>query len=114
MMQQQQQGQFMGSGFPAFPAFPPFPNNTHVDVQNVNYGPPNTNHMSGENRKNSFEQHPSHGFHFEGDDGPNRVSYERQPNQEQYASYPRDAVYRHASGPGWQRQEVFYPPRPYK
>lgn len=111
MQQQQQQGQFIGSGFPPFP---PFPNNTYMDVQNVNNGPPNTNHMSREHGRNFFEQNSPYGVHYEGEDGPNRVSYERQPNQEQYASYPRDAVYRHASGPGWQRQEVSYPPRPYR
>ncbi len=31
------------------------------------------------------------------------MSYEQNPNQEQYASYPQDAIYRHTSGPGWQQ-----------
>jgi hypothetical protein len=44
----------------------------------------------------------------------NKISYERKPNQEQYASYPPDAIYRHASGPGWQQQQIVYPPNLFK
>jgi hypothetical protein len=44
----------------------------------------------------------------------NKISYQRNPNQQQYALCPEDAIYRHTSGPGWQRQEVFYPANPFK
>jgi len=44
----------------------------------------------------------------------NKISYERNPNQQQYASYPRDAIYHHASGPGWSQQQVFYPANLFK
>ena len=92
---QQQQWQYTGPYSP----MPPFPNNT-TWVAN--------------NEKKSFEQYPPQTVHYETEQGQNRVSYERRPNQEQYASYPRDAIYRRASGPGWQRQEVFYPAKSYK
>ncbi len=113
--QQQQQGQFMFQNFPPFPPFPPFPNNVNTDVQNRNYGQPNTNYMYTENNNNnSSGQHRSQNFRFEGEEGNNKISYQRNPNQEQYASYPRDAIHRHASGPGWQKQEVFYPAKSFK
>lgn len=37
----------------------------------------------------------------------NRISYERNPNPEQYASYPKEAIYHCVSGSGWQQQQVF-------
>lgn len=39
----------------------------------------------------------------------NKISYKQNPNQKQYASYPSNAIYHHASGPGWQQQQIFYP-----
>ena len=112
MSQQQQQGQFIGQGFPTFP---PFPNNIiSYTGQNTNYYQPYLNRTSAENQKNSFEQHPPRAFHYDREEGEKRVSYERNRHQEQYASYPRDAIYRRASGPGWQQQQVFYPARSYK
>lgn len=112
MWQQQGQGngQFMSQNFP------PFPNNFYNGVQNMNYNynPPNTTHMFSHSNQYSSDQHPSRSFHFERQEGNNKVSYERNGNQEQYASYPQDAVYRRASGPGWQRQETYYPARPFQ
>lgn len=99
---QQQQWQYAG---PYFSAIPPSPNNTYQS---------HTNRMSTKKGENSFEKYPSQAVYYETEQGQNRVSYERRPNQEQYASYSRDAMYRRSSGPGWQRQEVFYPAKSYK
>lgn len=106
--QQQQQGQFMSSNFPPFPPFPSIP---YPDERSSNYPPPHVSYTSAQSSNHPSERYSSSGSHFEGGEGHNKVSYERNGNQAQYASYPRDAVYRHASGPGWQQQEVFYPPR---
>lgn len=109
--QQQQQWQYVG---PYFSTMSPFPNNTTWVEQNKNGYRSHTNRMFANNEKTSFEQYPSQAVHYKTDQGQNRVSYERRANQEQYASYPHDATYRRASGPGWQRQEVFYPAKSYK
>ena len=46
---------------------------------------------------------------------PNNVNiHGRYSNQVQHASYPEGAVYYHASGPGWQQQQTFYPATSFK
>jgi hypothetical protein len=109
MWQQQQQGQFM------FPSFSPFvPNHVNVYGNETNNIASNGNHMFAQNSNPSSGQYQWQSSYSTGGGENNKMSYERNPNQEQYASYPSDAIYRRASGPGWQRQEVFYPANPFK
>ncbi|CAF1461767.1 unnamed protein product [Rotaria sp. Silwood1] len=118
--QQQQQGQFMSQGFPAFSLFPPFPNfvpfpnNVNYNTYSMNYSSPNPNHMFTDNDNNYSSAQYQWQSHHPDRGGNNKTSYERNGNQEQYASYPEGAVYRRASGPGWQRQEMFYPSNSFK
>jgi hypothetical protein len=112
--QQQQQGQFMFSNFPPFPNIAPFPDNVYVDERPSKYMPSNDNYTFTENVNNSPGQYQQQRVYSERGGENNKISYERNPGQEQFASYPEGAIYRRASGPGWQRQEVFYPPNSFK
>ena len=114
--QQQGQGQFMSQGFSPMAPFPSFP--TYFDANphphNMNNYSSNIHEIHNDENGHIYNAKPSKNVYHEGEQGNNRFSYQRNENQEQYASYPRDAVYHRSNGPGWQRQEVHYPPRPYQ
>ena len=118
--QQQQQQQFFGPGYSGF--------NAHPDMQQpmTGMGPfAQTNTNAGQNVPMSgsymFQQSSrgsdGAGHHYSShsswpkDGNANDTYHDQKPNQQQNASVPPGASYRHASGPGWQTQEVFYPPR---
>ncbi len=88
--------------------------NAYVNQQPPNNIPSNNNYTFTENVNNSPGQYQWQRVYSDGRGENNKVSYERNPGQEQYASYPEGAIYRRASGPGWQRQEVFYPHNAFK
>jgi hypothetical protein len=105
MSQQQSQSTFSN--------FVPFPNN--INDSKPTTIPSNGYFMYAENNNSSSGQYQSQSTcSSEGGGENNKIRYQRNPNQQQCASYPEDAIYRHASGPGWQRQEVFYPANPFK
>jgi hypothetical protein len=105
MSQQQSQSTFSN--------FLPFPN--HINDSKPTNISSNGNYVYTENNNNSSGQYQWQGtYSSERGRENNKISYQRNPNQEQYASYPEDAIYRHASGPGWQQQEVFYRATPFR
>jgi len=105
MSQQQSQSTFSN--------FVPFQNNMN-DPKLTNI-PSNDHFMYAENNNNSSGRYQWQSSYSSETGGKNnKISYQQNPNQQQYASYPKGAIYRHASGPGWQRQEVFYSTNSFK
>lgn len=86
----QQQGQFMSSTSSNIPL-----NGNYMYTQVNN--PPMGQYYPSENKGET-----------------QKMNCEQNLNQGQYASYPDNVIYRHASGPGWQQQQMFYPANAFK
>ncbi len=111
MHQQQRQGQFM------FSNFPPFLNNVPIYEQQPSNIPSNGHYIVRQNNNHSSEQYQWQSIYSEGGERSgenNKISYQRNRNQQQYALYPSNSIYRSTSGPGWQQQQVFYPANSFK